>query len=162
MKSDLCQSLLRFRDRIWSQSGCWVFVNEANQTRRNYTRSLVQVVQSNLYQSGISYERKVKFLGFIVIFLGWWRYPLQKRRENCMMTWAKRMVYKFSRGFWCGYLHQPKKYYNDSFLIISFWRFKTPILTLTFALLITLLLTLLGVHFRVRWCSDHLAQKCVL
>ena len=27
---------------------------------------------------------------------------------------AKRMMHKFSLCFWCGYLHQPKKYYNDS------------------------------------------------
>ena len=27
---------------------------------------------------------------------------------------AKRMMHKFSLRFWCGYLHQPKKYYNDS------------------------------------------------
>ena len=24
------------------------------------------------------------------------------------------MLHKFSLRFWCGYLHQPKKYYNDS------------------------------------------------
>ena len=27
---------------------------------------------------------------------------------------AKRMLHKFSLRFWCGYLHQPIKYYNDS------------------------------------------------
>ena len=27
---------------------------------------------------------------------------------------VKRMMHKFSLRFWCGYLHQPKKYYNDS------------------------------------------------
>ena len=24
------------------------------------------------------------------------------------------MMHKFSLQFWCGHLHQPKKYYNDS------------------------------------------------
>ena len=27
---------------------------------------------------------------------------------------AKRMMHKFSFRFWCGYLNQPQKYYNDS------------------------------------------------
>ena len=35
----------------------------------------------------------------------------------------KRMMHKFSLRFWCGYLHQPKKYYNDS-LSLYFNAFK--------------------------------------
>ena len=46
------------------------------------------------------------------IFGGWLRYPLQKQRANCIMR--KGYVAWVSLRFWCGYLHQPKKYYNDS------------------------------------------------
>ena len=40
------------------------------------------------------------------IFLGWWRYPLQKWKENLRI-----MHITISQHFWRGYL-QPKKYYK--------------------------------------------------
>ena len=38
-----------------------------------------------------------------------------KNGEKTYATWASRMM-QFSLRFWSGYLHQPKKYYNDSLI----------------------------------------------